>query len=687
MRAPTQILISLCVAVVCLALAAGSDCSDADGGIATVRFDGNGGSPAPFGSSGVPGVPDQRVLIGNAITLPCTGFGYAEWVGGVNHDKHLVGWSESPLPHILRGSASRPPYIPCGANYAVTGDATLYAVWEEYPEWYDYQAPRTASVGELYEFTPFSPAGVNGAWEHDDAWAYLSHGYNVSMNGSVPQWLEWSVSGGETPTATFSGRPTSAGVHTVIFTFSAVLSNEREFSIVWTVNVSPADEGVLHPVGFSAGAEGCDGQPAGLAAYGMNAVTLPSDGFSRDGYTLAGWDIPVDGTPATFPLGSVYTVRGGVSAVAHWIPDAHAVVFDANGGVAAPGSAPAFAAYTGEVASLPSGGYSMHGHALAGWSLESDPSSVFAPGYLLDVAGGTMVLKACWIPEGSGCTVAFSAGGGDGATVTQTVGQGMSVVLPAHGFTREGFEFKGWRSSADGPLMPPGSSVAVVGGESFLAQWEEIPDIPGETPAVVFTVVFDLDGGSGSAPVAQVEAGDRVPLPPRPERAMHVFQGWREVGGSGWWDFSRPVTGDMTLRAAWEEHFAVSTDGLSATVALSPGFAGRFTLIMWGDGSQSEGYGAFFTHEFRNAATYTLAVLSNGALSAIISERSSATVAVEPSGDASGQGAQNPRNADPRDGGSNVLIDIPRETPDIPIWGVTAIIAAVGGILIFRRFI
>ena len=66
-----------------------------------------------------------------------------------------------------------------------------------------------------------------------------------------------------------------------------------------------------------------------------------------------------------------------------------------------------------------------------------------------------------------------------------------------------------------------------------------------------FTVAFDTNGGSGNT-VVSVVSGKTVTAPAAPTRTGYTFNGWYTAkdGGSKY-DFSKPVTGNLTLYARW----------------------------------------------------------------------------------------------------------------------------------------
>ena len=65
-----------------------------------------------------------------------------------------------------------------------------------------------------------------------------------------------------------------------------------------------------------------------------------------------------------------------------------------------------------------------------------------------------------------------------------------------------------------------------------------------------FTVTFDSDGGSAVAAVT-VKSGEKATKPADPAKDGYTFKGW--LLGDAEYNFDTPVTGDITLKAKWEE--------------------------------------------------------------------------------------------------------------------------------------
>lgn len=110
---------------------------------------------------------------------------------------------------------------------------------------------------------------------------------------------------------------------------------------------------------------------------------------------------------------------------------------------------------------------------------------------------------------------------------------------------REGYTLLGWGAS-ERELMS--TSTIFTADAKLMAIW---------TPVKSYTVTFNLNGVSGTAPKAQtVAAGKTVRLPTLPDTGEFIFKGWgySEDGRTlKVWDADRAVTADLTLYAIWQK--------------------------------------------------------------------------------------------------------------------------------------
>jgi len=163
-------------------------------------------------------------------------------------------------------------------------------------------------------------------------------------------------------------------------------------------------------------------------------------------------------------------------------------------------------------------------------------------------------------------TVSYNSGAGDatGSMAPSTFRTGRSYRVPGCGFTREGYEFTGWNTAADGSgtTLYAGhslSNLASAGQTATLyAQWE---------PAK-YTVTFIANGAKydeqtvNHLELAAAPAAD-------PSNAYSEFVGW--YLGDAPYDFSTPVTSDLELKAHWIEHtYTVEFDANGGEGSMAP---------------------------------------------------------------------------------------------------------------------
>lgn len=591
-----------------------SESSDASS-VSTVSLDVNGGTGT---------AQEWTVETGTMIELPTKLFTRSGY--------YLSGWNTE-----ADGS---------GTNYdvdlKVNGDIVLYAQWKSLPidgslSIQDTEAP-TETTG-TYSYMPIQNGQVVVDDDQDKWLVFIDtvfNGYGWGVD-EKPDWLNVSYEG---RTLTFSGTPTSAGVWPVIVRMDSAGSS----AYIWWTITAPSESDSTGTVTFDL--DGGEGRVPSLTGRIGTVVTLPGEGsVSKDGFTLAGWDIRVTEGVGTFALNSFFTLDGNYTATAHWLPEANVVILDGSGQIG--NQIEAFVGYNQQTITLPSEGYSKEGSTFAGWRLTSAPDEVFALGYIYTIEGPTY-MTAYYIPDGSDtATVTFDSNGGVG-TLSQTVESGMYVVLPESGFSND-TDLEGWISSTDGETYSPSDRVAISEDTTFSAVWgTEMPD--------VVTVSFDLNGGSGSVATQVLDYGDVAVRPSDPTRSASIFNCWMEVGG-GEWDFDDPVTHSMTLRADWITHFTRSYEGNTVVISLSETYRGSSTTVDWGDGTTSTGT-LSFTHDYGEESSGTITVTTHYGMAG---QTVSSSVQYSVSG---GSGTE----PEP--------VPIPDED-GIPIWIIPVVIAAV----------
>jgi len=177
----------------------------------------------------------------------------------------------------------------------------------------------------------------------------------------------------------------------------------------------------------------------------------------------------------------------------------------------------------------------------------------------------------------------------DGALVATYDNQltwGQKATKPATDPTLYDHTFKGWYIVTDGVPAETAfdfENTLIYANTTITAVYQEN-----------LTVTFDSAGGTAVAPI-QVLEGETITEPTDPTRAGYTFDAWQldEVD----FDFTDPITDDITLVAAWLENFTVTfdsdggsavtakeiADGATATAPTDPTKAG-YTFNEWYNG-------------------------------------------------------------------------------------------------------
>lgn len=179
-------------------------------------------------------------------------------------------------------------------------------------------------------------------------------------------------------------------------------------------------------------------------------------------------------------------------------PTTYEVVFDANGGV---GSMPNQTIDVNAPTALSTNAFTREGYEFKGWSTTPDGAVQYQdrePVTDLAPAGGTTTLYAVWEkveqpnpqppvePQPVVYEIAYNANGGVGTMSNQVVKKGEDVVLTKNTFTKAGYQFKGWATSANGDvkytdgqtvtdLVFPQTRTVIT---TLYAVWEKSPEPP-----------------------------------------------------------------------------------------------------------------------------------------------------------------------------------------------------------------
>ena len=162
-------------------------------------------------------------------------------------------------------------------------------------------------------------------------------------------------------------------------------------------------------------------------------------------------------------------------------------------------------------------------------TLEDFPEVEAGKSYLVKITLGEPVVTH---------TVTFDLNGHGTAILAQTVDHNDTATEPTAP-TAEGWTFGGWTLNG----VSYDFTDPVTADITLVATWTEV--------VVTHTVTFDLGGHGTAIPAQRVNHNDTATEPTAPTAEGWTFGGWTLNGVS--YDFTDPVTADITLVATWTE--------------------------------------------------------------------------------------------------------------------------------------
>ena len=237
-----------------------------------------------------------------------------------------------------------------------------------------------------------------------------------------------------------------------------------------------------------------------------NHFELPSVQPTREGYEFTGWNTKADGTGAAFTAET--EVRQSLTVYAQWARKQTeiAVTFDKNGGDT-DADPRVMTQKVDEGASarfeLPSVQPTREGYEFTGWNTKADGTG--AAFTAETEVKQSLTVYAQWTRRQTKIAVTFDKNGGDTEAdprvMTQKVDEGANArfELPSVQPTREGYEFTGWNTKADGMGAAFTAETEVKQSLTVYAQWTRKQIEKEDTISVTVKKVWKLnDGGTAT---------------------------------------------------------------------------------------------------------------------------------------------------------------------------------------------
>ncbi|MDE6401256.1 MAG: InlB B-repeat-containing protein, partial [Clostridiales bacterium] len=311
-------------------------------------------------------------------------------------------------------------------------------------------------------------------------------------------------------------------------------------------------------------------------SYKGNYGVLPD--ASRNGHDFLGWyTAAVGGDKIVFVSGqsgnTKVTNRESHTLYAHWAEKTYTVALNANaGGDSVTDCAASVSVKFGATYSTLPKNPKRVGYTFLGWYTAASDGSKVDNGDEVTATPYTE-LFAHWAPVVY--TVTLNANGGSIAGLeTFEFNVPFGTEFTRHGDvtpTREGYEFKGWRTAANGG-SEVAASVTVSGNTVMYADWAEIAK-------KTVSVTFDTHVTGMSVSGKTVDFGGAYgALPSVGERVGYTFLGWftSETGGTLVTENTLvPDVTSVVLHACWEiNSYTVTFDADGGEIA------GLDTLVM-----------------------------------------------------------------------------------------------------------
>ena len=266
--------------------------------------------------------------------------------------------------------------------------------------------------------------------------------------------------------------------------------------------------------------------------------------MTKDGYTFNGWK---DGT-TTFGINS--KVTKDITLKAQWIAGSAGltVTFDSTGGsdvAALTGVTPGTKiAKPADPTRATSTGLA---YTFVGWFKDADLTAAWD--FDADTVTSSITLYAKWTPPAGAETfdVNFDTDGGSAVGTIKDVVSGEKIKKPTDP-TKEGYTFVGWFKEKALTTEWKFDTDTVTASITLYAKWSRDP--------VMYTVKFDLNGGTGTKPadIKQATEGATITLPEGTgltgPASRPNFAGWKGTTGGVVTSPYTP-TGNITLYASW----------------------------------------------------------------------------------------------------------------------------------------
>ena len=249
-------------------------------------------------------------------------------------------------------------------------------------------------------------------------------------------------------------------------------------------------------------ANGGTGSSSTLDIEVGGTYSLPNSSFSRAGYTFKGWSKAADGQVEYTDTFYTDRYKDHFILYAIWEANTNTVHFNANKGT---GSMSDFQIRTDEAKPLPTNLFVRDGYEFIGWAESSTGVAEYEDGstYLCGPES-EYTLYAKW--RGKENLLVLHANGGDGSMDSMTVVTDETYNLALNTYTRAGYTFAGWATTADG-------TVGYLDGGEYTSGTAPVQHLYAAWEANTNTILFNANGGVGTMSATEGKTDSTISLP------------------------------------------------------------------------------------------------------------------------------------------------------------------------------
>jgi uncharacterized repeat protein (TIGR02543 family) len=357
----------------------------------------------------------------------------------------------------------------------------------------------------------------------------------------------------------FSGWATSA-TGTVAYTdganYTMSTANVTLYAI-WTQN--------SYTVTFNKNDVAATGTMSAQTIASGSSAPLTANAFTKTNWTFGGWATSATGTVA-YTDGADYTMgTANLTLYAIWTQNSYTVTFNKND-AAATGTMAAQTIAGGSSAPLTANAFTKTGWAFSGWATSATGTVAYANGGSYTMGTANVTLYAKWTQNMHSITFNKNDAAATGNMAAQSMAEGATASLSGNSFTKPGWNFAGWATTAGGAAVYADQDDFQMGTANVTLYATWAPQN--------FTITFNKNdlAATGTMTVQTIACGSSAPLKVNSfAKNGWTFAGWATTSGGAVAYLNQASytmgTAGITLYAKWTANLYTITFDKNSTSA------------------------------------------------------------------------------------------------------------------------